>query len=89
MAWWSHCSPAGGARHGAAPSSLLTSLLKLATSCKLRSRLRRELASSSLLASSLTVLFVLGCVLGCELTTSSLLSFSFLSMWTRSIAATR
>ena len=85
MAWWSHCSPPGGARHGAAPSSLLTSLLKLATSCKLRSRLRRELASSSLLASSLTVLFVLGC----ELATSSLLSFSFLSMWTRSIAATR
>ena len=85
MAWWSHCSPAGGARHGAAPSSLLTSLLKLATSCKLRSRLRRELASSSLLASSLTVLFVLAI----ELATSSLLSFSFLSMWTRSIAATR
>lgn len=85
MAWWSHCSPAGGARHGAAPSSLLTSLLKLATSCKLRSRLRRELASSSLLASSLTVSFVLGC----ELATSSLLSFSFLAMWTRSIAATR
>ena len=88
MAWWSHCSPAGGARHGAAPSSLLTSLLKLATSCKLRFWLRCELASISLLASSsssLTVVFVLGC----ELATSWLLSFSFVSMWTCSIAATR